>query len=203
MGGVFLIVLLALALDAVLRFVLLRGVKRLVLRTRAKWDDVLFSDRVLRRMSHILTPMLIYVLLPVAFPRESEALHILVRLTQIAIVVVIFRFVSALIYTAFEFVSERPAWEGKPIKGLRQTKVRGIALLICTILVVSILLGKSPAFLLTGLGASAAVIMLIFRDSILGFVSGIQLSANNNMLRVGDWIAMPKVRRRRCGGECR
>ncbi len=56
----FLIVLLALALDAVLRFVLLRGVKRLVLRTRAKWDDVLFSDRVLRRMSHILTPMLIY-----------------------------------------------------------------------------------------------------------------------------------------------
>lgn len=66
----FLIVLLALALDAVLRFVLLRGVKRLVLRTRAKWDDVLFSDRVLRRMSHILTPMLIYVLLPVAFPRE-------------------------------------------------------------------------------------------------------------------------------------
>ena len=98
----FLIVLLALALDAVLRFVLLRGVKRLVLRTRAKWDDVLFSDRVLRRMSHILTPMLVYVLLPVAFPRESEALHILVRLTQIAIVVVIFRFVSALIYTAFE-----------------------------------------------------------------------------------------------------
>ncbi len=186
----FLIVLLALALDAVLRFVLLRGVKRLVLRTRAKWDDVLFSDRVLRRMSHILTPMLVYVLLPVAFPRESEALHILVRLTQIAIVVVIFRFVSALIYTAFEFVSERPAWEGKPIKGLRQTG-QGIALLICTILVVSILLGKSPAFLLTGLGASAAVIMLIFRDSILGFVSGIQLSANN-MLRVGDWIAMPK-----------
>ena len=59
------------------------------------------------------------------------------------------------------------------------------------ILIVSILLDKSPAFLLTGLGASAAVIMLIFRDSILGFVSGIQLSAND-MLQVGDWIAMPK-----------
>ena len=66
-----------------------------------------------------------------------------------------------------------------------------IAALICGILIVSILIGKSPAILLTGLGASAAVIMLIFRDSILGFVSGIQLSAND-MLKVGDWITVPK-----------
>ena len=73
---------------------------------------------------------------------------------------------------------------------MRQTG-QGIAALICGILIVSILIGKSPAILLTGLGASAAVIMLVFRDSILGFVSGIQLSAND-MLKVGDWITVPK-----------
>ena len=66
-----------------------------------------------------------------------------------------------------------------------------IAALICGILIVSILIGKSPAILLTGLGASAAVLMLIFRDSILGFVSGIQLAAND-VLKVGDWISIPK-----------
>ena len=81
-------------------------------------------------------------------------------------------------------------WQNKPIKGLRQT-AQGIVLLISVILIISILLGKSPTILLTGLGASAAVLMLIFRDSILGFVSGIQLSAND-MLKVGDWISVPK-----------
>lgn len=59
------------------------------------------------------------------------------------------------------------------------------------IVVISVLIDKSPMVLLTGLGASAAILMLVFKDSIMGFVSGIQLSANN-MLKVGDWIAMPK-----------
>ena len=183
-------VLSAIAVDALVGFILLRGVKRIVARTKAGWDDMLFSDRVLRRMSHVFTPILIYILLPVAFPRESEALRILVRVLQIGIVVVIFRFISAVIYSAFEIMAQRPAWQGKPIKGLRQTG-QGIVMLICAVLIVSILIGKSPAILLTSLGASAAIVMLIFRDSILGFVSGIQLSAND-MLKVGDWISMPK-----------
>ena len=184
------VVLIAFAVDALLGFILLRGVKLIVARTKVGWDDMLFSDRVLRRMSHVFTPILIYILLPVAFPRESEALRILVRVLQIGIVVVIFRFISAVIYSAFEIMAQRPAWQGKPIKGLRQTG-QGIVMLICAVLIVSILIGKSPAILLTSLGASAAIVMLIFRDSILGFVSGIQLSAND-MLKVGDWISMPK-----------
>ncbi len=184
------IVLVAFALDALVRMILLRGVKRIVARTKATWDDMLFSDRVLRRMSHILTPIFIYILLPVAFPRESEALRVLTRLLQISIVIIIFRFLSAVIYSAFQIMAQRPAWQGKPIKGLRQTG-QGIVMLVCAIMIVSILINKSPAILLTSLGASAAIIMLIFRDSILGFVSGIQLSAND-MLKVGDWISMPK-----------
>lgn len=184
------IVVIAVAFDALLRMILLRGVKRLVARTKVTWDDMLFSDRVLRRMSHILTPILIYILLPVAFPRESETLRILMRLLEVYIILVIFRFLSAVIYSAFQIMAQRPAWQGKPIKGLRQTG-QGIVMLICGILIISILINKSPTILLTSLGASAAIIMLIFRDSILGFVSGIQLSAND-MLKVGDWISMPK-----------
>ena len=127
---------------------------------------------------------------PVVFEEKSTGRVIVLRFMEAYIVFSVFRFVNALLYAAFHIAAARPAWQNKPIKGLRQT-AQGIALLICTILIVSILLDKSPAILLTGLGASAAVLMLIFRDSILGFVSGIQLAAND-MLKVGDWISIPK-----------
>ncbi|MEG1405878.1 MAG: mechanosensitive ion channel, partial [Alistipes sp.] len=184
------IVVIAVAADFLLRVVLLRIVQRLVAHTKNTWDDVIFNDIVLRRLCHIITPILLFALLPIAFPRESEALRIVMRLLQVYIVVMIFRFVNTAIRATFEIIAERPGWHDKPIKGLRQT-AQGITLLICTIFIISILINKSPAILLTGLGASAAIVLLIFRDSILGFVSGIQLSAND-MVKVGDWISMPK-----------
>ena len=141
-------------------------------------------------MCHILSAILLAVVLPVVFEEKSTGRVIVLRFMEAYIVFSVFRFVNALLYAAFHIAAARPAWQNKPIKGLRQT-AQGIALLICTILIVSILLDKSPAILLTGLGASAAVLMLIFRDSILGFVSGIQLAAND-MLKVGDWISIPK-----------
>ena len=187
----FTLVLLAVALfDFVCRTILVRGMRRIVKRTKATWDDELFSSAVLSRLCNIVSAIVLVIVLPVVFDEQSEARTIVTRLVQVYIVVTVFRFINALLYAAFNIVSARPAWQNKPINGLRQTG-QGIAALICGILIVSILIGKSPAILLTGLGASAAVLMLIFRDSILGFVSGIQLAAND-MLKVGDWISIPK-----------
>ena len=185
-----LVVLAAVVFDLLLQLGIVHGVRKLVERTRAKWDDTLFSVPVLRRMCHILSAILLAVVLPVVFEEKSTGRVIVLRFMEAYIVFSVFRFVNALLYAAFHIAAARPAWQNKPIKGLRQT-AQGIALLICTILIVSILLDKSPAILLTGLGASAAVLMLIFRDSILGFVSGLQLAAND-MLKVGDWISIPK-----------
>lgn len=185
-----LVLLAAVVLDLLLRWGIVRGVRKLVTRTRVKWDDTLFSVPVLNRMCHILSAILLAALLPVVFEEKSPERVVMMRLMQVYIVITVFRFVNALLYAAFHIAASRPAWQNKPIKGLRQTG-QGIAALICAILIVSILLDKSPAILLTGLGASAAVLMLIFRDSILGFVSGIQLAAND-MLKVGDWISVPK-----------
>ena len=182
-----LVVLAAVVFDLLLQLGIVHGVRKLVERTRAKWDDTLFSVPVLRRMCHILSAILLAVVLPVVFEEKSTGRVIVLRFMEAYIVFSVFRFVNALLYAAFHIAAARPAWQNKPIKGLRQT-AQGIALLICTILIVSILLDKSPAILLTGLGASAAVLMLIFRDSILGFVSGLQLAAND-MLKVGDWIS--------------
>lgn len=187
------IILLALAIDFVLRQVVLRLVRKIVTRTSAKWDDMLFDHKVLVRMCSIVVPITIYALLPLAFPAEespSLLATIINRIVEVYIVVAFVRFFNAIIRMAFAIADTRPAIHGRPIKGLMQTG-QVIIMMIAIILVVAIIIDKSPVMLLTGLGASAAVLMLIFQNSILGFVAGIQLSLNK-MLKVGDWISMPK-----------
>lgn len=185
-----LVLLAALILDLFLQLAVVRGIRRLVERTRVKWDDKLFSVPVLNRSCHVLMAIVLSVVLPVIFDEQTTARIVVVRLTQILIVVTFLRLINALLCAAFHIVSLRPDWQNKPIKGLRQT-AQGFFTIVAVILIVAILIDKSPVKLLTGLGASAAVLMLVFRDSIMGFVSGIQLSANN-MLQVGDWISVPK-----------
>ncbi len=189
-----LIILVALLVDFTIRNILLRLIRKIVIKTKALWDDILFNTHVLRRMCNIITPVLIYILLPIAFPAgEEQALglqHLLSRGVEIWMIINILRFVNALLNALYELADHRQEWQGRPIKGLMQTG-QVIAVSIAAILIVSILINRSPAILLTGLGASAAVMMLIFKDSILGLVAGVQLSANN-MLKVGDWISMPK-----------
>lgn len=188
------IVLLAVAVDLTIRFFLLRIVRKVVARTKATWDDIIFDDKVMRRLCNIVTPVLISVMLPIAISSKDVSSHrlyvILVRLIDIYLVLTVLRFVNSMLRAVFELADHRAEWQGRPIKGLMQTG-QVIAALISAILIVSILIDKSPTILLTGLGASAAVMMLIFKDSILGLVSGVQL-ALNDMLKVGDWIYMPQ-----------
>lgn len=188
------IIILALIINAFLQMVVLRVVGKLVRKTKIKWDDMLFDNNVMKCLCNIITPVMIAAMLPIAFNAESEqngfTYTVIVKLLDIYLVINCLRFVNSVLKAMFGIAAERPSWEGKPIKGLLQMAQ---VLLICIgiILVVSILLDKSPVILLTGLGASAAVLMLIFQNSILGLVAGVQLSANN-MLKVGDWISMPK-----------
>ncbi|MFR8223742.1 MAG: mechanosensitive ion channel domain-containing protein [Alistipes shahii] len=113
------------------------------------------------------------------------------RLMQAYVVISVFRFINALLYAAFRIAAARPAWQNKPIKGLRQT-AQGIALLICTILIVSILLDKSPAILLTGTGrlgghADADLPRQHPRRSCRA-----SSSRPTTCCKVGDWISVPK-----------
>lgn len=185
-----LVLLAALLFDLFLQLLVVRGIRRLVERTRVKWDDKLFSVSVLNRSCHVLIAILLTAVLPVIFDEQSVGREVVLRLMQTFIVFTFLRLINALLCAAFHIVSLRPDWQNKPIKGLRQT-AQGFFSIVAVILIVAILVDKSPVKLLTGLGASAAVLMLVFRDSIMGFVSGIQLSANN-MLQVGDWISVPK-----------
>lgn len=188
------IILFALLVDMIIRIGLLRLLRKIVSRTKATWDDHIFDKNVMRRLCNFITPTIIYVLLPIAFSSadgSNDGMHILLeRGVDIYMVIAFVRFVNILLKVCFDVAEQQPAWQGKPIKGLMQTG-QVIVIGIGAILIISILIDKSPTLLLTGLGASAAVLMLIFKDSILGLVAGVQLSANN-MLKVGDWISLPK-----------
>lgn len=187
------IILFALAVDAVIRIGVARVLQQIVSRTKATWDDHIFNKDVIKRLCNFVTPTIIYILLPIAFSStdgSNDGMHlILERGVEVWMVIACIRFVNVLLKVLFDIAEQHPAWQGKPIKGLLQTG-QGIVMGIGAILIVSTLIDKSPTLLLTGLGASAAVLMLIFKDSILGLVAGVQLAANN-MLKVGDWISMP------------
>ncbi|UYU42885.1 mechanosensitive ion channel family protein [Bacteroides salyersiae] len=190
-SGIILVVILAIAFlgDAICRHIILTAVARLVKKTKATWDDIVFDRKVLTHISHLVAPILLYILLPLAISNLG-LLSFIQRICMIYIIAVFLKFISSLLTALFHVYSEKEQFRDRPLKGLLQT-VQVILFFIGGIIIVSILIDKSPMVLLTGLGASAAVLMLVFKDSIMGFVSGIQLSANN-MLRVGDWIQMPK-----------
>ena len=187
-----LIIGVALLSNVICRHIILRAVAKLVKRTKATWDDVVFDHKVMIHISRMVAPILIYIAIPIAFPEHAQSglLDFLRRICLIYIIAVFLRFISVFLAAIYHVYSEREQFKDRPLKGLLQTAQVTI-FFIGAIVIVSILINKSPTVLLTGLGASAAILMLVFRDTILGFVSGIQLSANN-MLKVGDWIAMPK-----------
>lgn len=187
-----LIISVALLANVICRHIILRAVAKLVQRTKATWDDVVFDHKVMIHISRMVAPIFIYLAIPLAFPEHAESgvLDFMRRICLIYIIAVFLRFISVFLSAVYHVYSEREQFKDRPLKGLLQTAQVTI-FFIGGIVIVSTLINKSPTVLLTGLGASAAILMLVFRDTILGFVSGIQLSANN-MLKVGDWISMPK-----------
>ncbi len=184
-----LIVVVALLADLICRHVMLRVFGKLVQHTKATWDDIVFDPKVLTHLSHIVSPVIIYMMLPLA-RFDDSTFDFLQRICIIYIIAVFLRFVNSFLAAVYQAYSEQDRFRNRPLKGLLQT-AQGLLFFIGGIAIISILIDKSPVVLLTGLGASAAILMLVFKDSIMGFVSGIQLSANN-MLKVGDWISMPK-----------
>ncbi len=172
------------------RYLIVPAIQKTVRATKAKWDDELFNSKLLRKVLRLLPLILIYILLPLALGHDADVLRIARKVWTVVFVLAFTSFGNTLLKTIFELLERQQSLEGKPMRGVMQ--ILQIALyLVATIIIVSILLQTSPAALLAGLGASAALMMLIFKDTITGLVSGVQLSAND-MLKPGDWITMPK-----------
>ena len=185
--------LIIVVINVTLRWGVMRVVQWLVSKTRVWWDDILFDSKVMRRLCSIVTPIVISFMMPLiisAFDiKNADIVAVLYKCVDIYVIIAVLLFINTLLKTLFNIFVSRPAWEGKPIKGLLET-LQVVLVIVGGILIIAVIIDKSPAGLLAGLGASAAVISFIFKDSLMGLVAGVQLSANN-MLKVGDWIEMP------------
>lgn len=190
--SVIIILILAVAFlaDLICRRFIVEGIKKLTRKTKVTWDDLVFNDKVLNCFCHIIPPVVIYVFIPLAFPENPGILSFILKICMVYIIAVSLKFVNVFLGVLFELTNKRKEFRDRPLKGVYQIIQVGL-FFIGTIIIVSILINKSPVHLFAGLGASAAILLLVFRDTIMGFVSGIQLAAND-MLRPGDWITMPK-----------
>lgn len=149
----------------------------------------LLKQRVLTKCSHVITPLVFMAFLPFAFNQDSPVLTWIMRIVGIYALIAFGIGVQAVITFIFERYNTRENQKNLPLKGILNVAV-GILWIVVVIIAISVIVNKSPGALLAGLGAFAAALMLIFKDSILGFVAGIQMS-DNDMLRVGDWIVVP------------
>lgn len=187
-----LIIIVTVIIDYTCRYIFLGMFKRLAKKTKNQWDDLIVEKKIINKLMHLIPAILVCVMLPFAFPPEEmpKTLAFLQVICKIYIIAVSLRFINSSLNVVHEIYNRKETMKNKPLKGFIQL-LQVSVFFIGGIIIISILIGKSPTTLFAGLGASAAILMLVFKDTILGFVAGIQLSAND-MLRPGDWITMDK-----------
>ena len=184
------ILLIAYLTDLVCRKVIVPTIKKVVATTKVTWDDYLFSHKVLDSVCHIIPSIVIYILLPFAFYDVPSWLSFLMKISQVYIIATTLKLICVFLSALYELSNQHEQLKDRPLKGVYQM-LKIIAIFVGTIGIISVLIDKSPIALFAGLGAAATVLMLVFKDTIVGLVAGVQLSAND-MLRPGDWIVMEK-----------
>lgn len=153
------------------------------------WQTRLMKRNLSRNILLIIPGIVLYFIPHLIYVKGDSMIRLLHRGDLIYIIIVLIMIMNSILLTFLDYYSTTDKNRKHPLKGIIQG-LQVVLVFIGSIIIIAILLDKSPAVLLTGLGASAAVLMLVFKDSILGFVAGVQLS-QNNMIRIGDWIQMP------------
>jgi miniconductance mechanosensitive channel len=181
--GVF---LLAGIVNWIVKRILLTILSVIIKRTRTNWDDALLERRVFHRASHVAPALVFYYMAPTFVALQG----LIERASYIYIMIVAGLVASAFINAATDVYQSMDIARNRPIKGFVQVARITIGVVI-GVLCVAVMFKQSPVGLLGGLGAMTAVLLLVFKDTILGLVASFQMSTSD-MVRVGDWIEMPK-----------
>ncbi|MCM1406797.1 MAG: mechanosensitive ion channel family protein [[Clostridium] fimetarium] len=177
----------ALVAGYIVQWLVLRLVSMLAKRLNSGVYVALTSQNFFHKVCRIITPLVFLILIQFTLSSHNSLSGVLTKVTLVYIVFVIVVALSALVNALWHHIDERANKRHLPLNGLAQL-AKGVLWILAAIIVVAIIVDKSPGSLLAGLGAFAAVLMLVFKDSILGVVAGVQLSENDS-LHVGDWIA--------------
>ena len=185
-----LIVVIAFAVGAVFHYLSVRFTRKVLKYKNISFLSSLIEYNALRKMSAVIPPLIISALLPFAFDYRSTWFTVSEKITWIYFFIALLFSVNAVLNSVGNVLMNKEQLQNRPMKGFIQI-FQVILSCVAIIVIISILINKSPLILITGLGAFAAVLMLIFKDTILGFVAGVLLS-ENDMVHIGDWIEMPQ-----------
>ncbi len=188
-GLVLIVIFLSWLSNLVAKTIILNAVTIIVKRTTSTWDDVFLEQKVFTRLSHFAPALVIWFMAGWALKAYPGWLDAVRKLTYIYMVIAGTWVVNSFIESWHKIYLTIPISKHRTIKGYVQL-VKLFVIVIAVLVIISVVFKKDVGTLIAGLGAMAAVLVLIFRDAILGLVASIQLSANN-MLKVGDWITIP------------
>jgi len=174
----------------VVKTVLVKSIKSFAIKSRNKWDDYLVRFRFFRSLCYLLPVWVLHSFMPfvfIDFPKYATQQY---KVTNVLLLIVLLLIIRSFLNAVSAHLKDKPSLRDKPIDSYKQlTKLTVYTIFL--IFIISVIIGKSPIYLLSGLGAMTAILILVFKDTILGFVASIQMSAND-MVRIGDWITMPK-----------
>ncbi len=183
------IVIVSILVNLITKKILMRIIHRIVRKTKSTWDDVLLRRRVLVRLSHLAPAIAVYFLIRFAFPENDAVIDFIRRFAVAYMIGVVVMVIASVLIAVNDIYQTYQVSKTRPIKGYIQVG-RVVIIIVGVILMITTLLDKSPLGILGGIGAMSAVLLLVFKDSILGLVASIQLSANN-MVAIGDWVEVP------------
>ncbi|MFW6302519.1 MAG: mechanosensitive ion channel family protein [Bacteroidales bacterium] len=186
-----LIALVGFLSDFLTKRILLGALQKVIRKTKTLWDDILLEKKLFSRLAHLAPAILVYYTIDFAFPNVEVLTTIIEKAAQIFMIVISMGVINSFLNGVNEIYDSTSGKErGTSIKSYMQV-LKIITFTLLAFGIISIIFSVQVGKLITGLGAMAAVFLLIFRDSILGLVAGVQLSAND-MVRLGDWISMPQ-----------
>ncbi|MEX3242382.1 mechanosensitive ion channel family protein [Serratia quinivorans] len=185
-----LIVLISVVIHLVLHRVVLKAIQRRGQQSQRVWQQAITQYKLFQRMALLLQGVIINLQAVLWLHAGGQTQAIIVTAAQVWIMGFALLSLFSLLDTLLAMLRQSPISNQLPLRGIFQG-LKLVAAILIGIMIVSLLMGKSPLLLLSGLGAMTAVLMLVFKDPILGLVAGIQLSAND-MLSIGDWLEMPK-----------
>ncbi len=185
-----LIVLISVAIHLVLHRVVLAALQRRSQQSQRVWQQAITQYKLFQRVALLLQGVIISIQATLWLQSGSQTQAVIVTAAQVWILAFTLLSLFSLLDTLLALLRQSPISNQLPLRGIFQG-LKLVAAILIGIMIVSLLMGKSPLLLLSGLGAMTAVLMLVFKDPILGLVAGIQLSAND-MLKIGDWLEMPK-----------
>lgn len=184
------VLLIGLIIDKLSRAILLRGFTVIANRSKTDWDDLLIENKVFYAVAHLVPVLFIFYAIPGIFDHHETIVDYSQRLGGVIIIYVSITILFRLLNTLKTIVGRFEAFKDKPIASYFQLAKIVIGIIL-GIMMLSVIANKSIMYFFGAFGAMTAVLLLVFRDTILGFIASIQLAAND-MIRVGDWVQMPK-----------